>query len=202
MAQSSVADAKLQYKLDINEGRYARHYITLQVGDPVFPQIFMEGGDAMSGSLADVWTGTPYYYMARRVASPLTVSASYYYAVRHWLHVGGRLGVYGETYTYRDARREGQQPSFTRRDVMAYLMASARFQFLDRKYVGLYASLSIGIMGEYNHNAPGHVEGIFIPYPTFEATFLGLRVGDQVYWTLELGPGLDGIVTTGIGTRF
>ena len=73
-------------------------------------------------------------------------------------------------------------------------MVNARFQWLNRDIVKMYSSLGLGAMTAF-----GLVKESFFFY---DATWVGLAVGEKVYGYFEFGGGASGVARAGLGVRF
>ena len=73
-------------------------------------------------------------------------------------------------------------------------MVNARFQWLNRDIVKMYSSLGLGAMTAF-----GLVKESFFFY---DATWVGLAVGEKVYGYFEFGGGASGVARAGMGVRF
>lgn len=193
-----------QYLQDRKEGKFPRHYIEVAFGDPYMNMMFHNHYSGFMAcncneenqypSTADRWTTEyTYNYRSKHVSSPFAVSLTYYYSLRNWLQLGGTLAWWGEHYDYRDARSN----YFVERRLSETLtlMPAIRFQYYDRRVVGIYSGLAAGIMLDWEPKR-------FYVTPAWQITAFGLRVGTRVYWNMEVGAGMKGFFSTGIGTRF
>lgn len=188
---------------------FERHYIQFNIGDNILNSIF-------SGTYSPYY---PYYpclpcednygydpyawfegytgtYNSYQAIIPITFSLQYFYAIKPWLHVGADV-YYSGDYYHTSERGTGR---LLHRDcnIQLSVLPSIRFQFFNRQKVGMYAGLAAGFY--YNYlKLNSTAEHVY--FFAWQTTFFGLRVGNRVFWTLELGAGNKGFVTTGVGVR-
>lgn len=177
-----------------------RHYVQFSIGDPLFNQLFASDA-CWIDTHRDDWFA-PDVYGAAYALLP-TFSFTYYYSVLTWLQVGGEVQYYGEYSVVRD------RLTHDRLGVSGYsalnIMPSVRFQYLNKRYVGLYSGVSLGLFlgftsGSKLYDPTNSNEcGVL---PAFQVTALGVRVGNKVFGTAEIGVGNKGFATIGIGARF
>lgn len=188
---------------------FPRHYLEVRVGDPLVAEfmssIFGNGHYyplldpiyAYTTEKGDIWTGhytQPYRKSGYTLPS---FSLAYHYAVRPWLQVGPVVSYYGFTNRYYD---RGDETHLYNRGVhFASVLADVRFQYFNRPKVGLYSGVGLGFSVGTDYRS---AERAPIGAPAWQVTALGLRVGDRVYWNMELGFGVEGFGQTGIGCRF
>lgn len=179
-----------------------RHYIQLNIGDPLFNMLYSGSEQCYPyGYDYDRWF-KPDVYDAAYSLLP-TFSLSYYYAVKPWLHVGGEIYFSGEYSVVRD--RISDKYRGISGNTGLSISPAIRFPYWNKRYVGLYSGLSLGLYigmaqgaGLYDPNKSDFVYVL----PAFQVTALGVRVGNKVYGIAEIGIGNKGIVTIGIGARF
>lgn len=181
------------------QAAFPRHYLTFSVGDAFFAHEMEYGHDPnISGS------SSPHYkwfeddvYTSRAVYLPC-FELSYYYAFRQWFLLGAEAGYsylgYNSNYVADGSHYQ------TYGEHILTVMLSARFQYINKKYFGLYQNLAFGI-GMYFDTMNADLQFV-LPLPAFQFNLLGMRFGNKVYGTLELGIGAKGFANIGIGTRF
>ena len=138
-------------------------------------------------------------YCSRDMYGLPAFSFSYYRALRHWLHLGFSMSYYARTLQVSSV--DTKEPVGNQFCHLISPMAAIRFQYLDRPIVGLYSGLALGVTISPCFTVAQPKTQCFVA-PAFQLTALGLRVGNRVYWTTELGFGDKGFVCTGIGARF
>ena len=82
------------------------------------------------------------------------------------------------------------------------ILPSIRFQYLDRPVVGLYSGVSVGVLFAIESDYLDPKPRFDAVLPAFQLTALGVRVGNRVYGTAEIGVGHKGFVNIGVGARF
>lgn len=183
-----------------------RHYVSFSIGDNLFNALY--GGYSYIGYYEPTSSRTNWFapdvYSKYDLFLP-TFSFSYYYAFKPWLLVGGELYYCGE---YSPVYEKPQMQKIGNAGTTAIsILPSIRFQYFNRKYCGLYSGLSlgwfIGIDNGYDlyTGIPQDAAGIYSRI-SFQITAFGVRFGDKIYGTAEIGCGVKGIATIGIGTRF
>lgn len=194
------------YPQDDVANRFQRHYLSISVGDNLFNALY--GGYSYIGYYEPTSSRTNWFapdvYSKYDLFLP-TFSFSYYYAFKPWLLVGGELYYCGE---YSPVYEKPQMQKIGNAGTTAIsILPSIRFQYFNRKYCGLYSGLSlgwfIGIDNGYDlyTGIPQDAAGIYSRI-SFQITAFGVRFGDKIYGTAEIGCGVKGIATIGIGTRF
>lgn len=179
-----------------------RHYLQLNIGDPLFNILYSSpGGYVQSDFGCDGWF-KPDVYDAAYSLLP-TFSVSYFYAVRPWFLVGGEVYYSGEYNVVRD-RLSNQWQGISGKSGLS-ILPTIRFQYLNKRYVGLYSGLSLGVYVGMTHGFElydPNCSNVAYALPAFQITALGVRVGNRVYGIAEIGLGNKGIATVGVGTRF
>ncbi|MGM9806249.1 MAG: hypothetical protein ACI3Z7_07475 [Candidatus Aphodosoma sp.] len=184
---------------------HPRHYVQFNIGDPLFNMIY--GGNFGCCGYCDYSTQynwfTPDVYESAYTQLP-TFSLSYYYAVKPWLHIGGELYYEGEYYIIRDRVTNNYGGVAGRTSLN--ILPTIRFQYFNRRIVGLYSGLSLGLhlnieSGNKLYD-PTASNSYCTALPAFQLTAIGIRVGNRIFGTAEIGVGNKGIATIGIGARF
>ncbi len=138
-------------------------------------------------------------YSGKSVTTGL-ISADFNIQFLHWLALGTQLNAAAITTEEMSPISQQKIGSFPSVSVSA--LAYARFTYLNRKYVKMYASVGLGVGYSYE-GAPSTSEtyseviarGQFIP--------LGIMAGDKVYGLLEFGGGTEYCgFRLGVGYRF
>lgn len=179
----------------------SRHYIDLQIGDPILSgllsQDFYYPESYYDIPYADRWTGhyNPTYLKSFYLLP--SISASYHYAILPWLQLGGTFNFYCSGDTYNDYMNDHYAYRITSSNIA--LLFDVRFRWFRRPVAGLYSSLAAGI-DIVDHAKNGQHQNHILPMG--QLTFIGLQLGRQVYWNVELGVGVEGFFKTGIGYRF
>lgn len=179
---------------------FPRHYLSLSVGEPWLNIIYSSWGGGHGYVPIDEWF-RPEIYNKSKIELP-ALSLTYFYSINSWLMVGAEVYYWG---AYTRVHERVTDEYMTTVGVTCLSIAPAvRFQYINRKYWGLYSGLSAGIF----FNIDGASELYFgsneynYTKPAFQLTALGVRFGDRIYGTAELGLGNKGIFSMGIGTRF
>lgn len=192
------------YAQDTPQKQPVRHYISLSLGDNLFNGLM---GGYIDISCCEpsfpVWFG-PDAYLHTSVTLP-TFSLSYYYAFKPWLLVGAEAyysGIYSPVYEKPQMQKIGMAST-----TVISILPSVRFQYFNRRYCSLYSGISFGLFLAIDHgehfftgNPKDAVSGMVMP--SYQLTAFGVRFGDRIYGTAEIGCGVKGIATIGIGTRF
>lgn len=185
---------------------FPRHYVQFNLGDPII-NMALYGGFGMEdcvtcyrGSSVN-WFRDDTYTSSRAVTP--TLSFSYFYAIKPWLHLGGEVHYAGDYYAYRNRITNKYLGSggYTSLGIMPAI----RFQYLNKRLVGLYSGLAFGlhiIIDNEAHIRDREYSVDFEFMPGFQLTALGVRVGNKVFGTAEIGVGQKGILTLGVGARF
>ena len=142
-------------------------------------------------NLSEQLASARYYSGPERLLSNL--SLEYAYAVKSWLHIGGKLVFSG----YFGSRRSVITDEVLYRDNTYYGAAlfNVRFEWLRRKSVQMYSAVGAGVVSRVSR-------GDTYAIPMFDATYLGLSVGRGFYGFVELGGGASGSIRAGVGCRF
>lgn len=192
------------YPQDDVANRFQRHYLSISVGDNLFNA--MMGGyinaEYSSGTIDNNWF-EPDVYNHSYTTLP-TFSLTYYCAFKPWLLVGAEAyysGIYTQVYQRPQMERVGMSGT-----TVVSVLPSIRFQYFNRRYCGLYSGISLGLFMAFEHGNQlytSRTEPVQVNLmPSFQLTAFGVRFGDKIYGTAEIGCGVKGIATIGIGTRF
>ncbi len=179
-----------------NSAEFPRHYIEFGVGDPFMNQIYLDTWSSSSYNYYS-WFG-PNIYSNYWCVLP-NFHINYRYSVLKWLQVGGEI-YYGGYYSQACDIITDEYLGMNNQTQIS-LVASVRFQYLNRPRIGIYSGVALGAQciytDEYEINDP---QVYFLP--AFQFTAIGLRAGNRIYGTIELGWGNKGFANVGIGARF
>lgn len=174
------------YRHDIRVGLGATGLSMLFYLDTTFDELFSPSNETMSDILAH------YRFDYGKLRLTPVISLEYSYAVNDWFAIGVK-GSYVSMYRTRRHAHTGER--YGRVSLTAVnAMINARFQWLNRDIVKMYSSLGLGAMASV-----GLAREKFFFY---DATWVGLSVGEKVYGYFEFGGGASGIARAGLGVRF
>ena len=173
-------------------GMHHRHEIRFEVGDPLGIMVlqkksdhspYLSGLDHALETVGYAWRATPVF------------SLNYHYRLTKWLWVGAMVN-----YTYYKDHTDYTYPFWSSRILNCItLMPELRFSYLNRPHVTLYSAAALGLTLFLNNQ----IDPSPSTYPTFQLTAFGVRVGgEHLFGTLELGAGIKGIASAGIGYAF
>lgn len=164
----------------VRGGEFRNHEIGVSYGIYTGPQLLNVFVEILSLSFAEV-----------DLRSTGAVSASYlYFPIKH-VGVGGTLGY------QRGREPVGAEFTCSRNYVTA--MATAKFYWFNKPYVGMYSSLSAGatyIFGEYN----GASERMW--RFAGQVSAVGLEAGGRLRGFIECGLGTMGLLRAGLCVKF
>lgn len=188
-------------------GMHHRHEVRFEVSDPsgVFFLMnlckFDNGGHTEyefdpGDGLAFAFRNTPVF------------SFNYHYRLTKWLWVGAMVN-----YAYYKDHTDfpfHTNASYTQRTINCLtLMPELRFSYLNRPHVTLYSAVAAGASlffgKQYNARNYGDFswEKISKVYPSCQLTAFGVRAsGEHLFGSFELGVGMKGFVSGGIGYAF
>ena len=179
-----------------------RHYVQFSVGDPLmngwfggyfgFCDMGDPFGDPGSWFTPDVYT--------RTAAILPSFAVNYRYAIKYWLHLGVEV-YYGGKYSRQHDRITDAFVGTTDITQLS-ILPSIRFQYLDRPVVGLYSGVSVGVLFAIESDYLDPKLRFDAVLPAFQLTALGVRVGNRVYGTAEIGVGHKGFFNIGVGSSF
>lgn len=123
------------------------------------------------------------------------INLTYTYRLKSWFELSGRLTYSGEYSDYYDGFAD---------DLLLYnydihaasVVVTARFLWLNRKYVRLYSSIGLGVRSIFETGENGN-DVYFLP--ALDLTYFGIKAGKNVYGFAELSLGVSGLVSAGIG---
>ena len=181
------------------DGMHHRHEVRFEVGDPLGIMILQNKNNHLpniSGSnltaVGHAWRATPVF------------SFNYHYRLTKWLWAGAMVNY---AY-YRDHTDYTYQVYNMRWMHCITLMPELRFSYLNRPHVTLYSAVAAGatvFVGHENssweeYDGQWWKESV---YPTFQLTAFGVRAGgEHLFGTFELGAGIKGFASAGIGYTF
>ena len=174
------------YRHDLRVGLGATGLSLLFYLDTTFEELFPPKNETMSDILAH------YRFDYGELRLTPVISLEYSYAVNDWFAIGFK-GSYVSMYRNRTHAHTGERHGRVSLTVIN-AMVNARFQWLNRDIVKMYSSLGLGAMTAF-----GLVKESFFFY---DATWVGLAVGEKVYGYFEFGGGASGVARAGLGVRF
>lgn len=174
------------HRHDLRVGLGATGLSQLFYLDTTFDANFPSDNETMSDILAH------YRFNYGELRLTPVISLEYSYAVNNWFAIGVK-GSYVSMYRTRTHAHTGERHG---RVAISALnaMVNARFQWLNRDIVKMYSSLGLGAMTAF-----GLAQETFFFY---DATWVGLSVGEKVYGYFEFGGGASGVARAGLGVRF
>lgn len=197
-----VLAQEVQYE-ELKKTDWPRHYVSVSVGDAFFTNFLWGGCGSMWSncvpgmeyySCEDCSEGEPKTSPKTINAGPLSFAASYHYAINNRFHIGVETNFANISSIY--TKKEGSDKlSMAEWQMMHAVMLSLRWQYFDREKVGIYSGFAAGINSVIPSNEKAKIR------PAWQLNAFGLRVGNGVFWKLELGFGVLGFVNTGIGMR-
>ena len=131
------------------------------------------------------------------------ISAEYFYHVKNWLGVGG-IFAYGQNkqdvMSGKDKIGESKNSYYT-------LMPAVKFDWLRKKYFGMYSKLAIGAtLRNEKYNSSNNSNNDYNDsevHVNWQASFLGIEAGSPTLrGFLELGTGEQGIILVGVRSKF
>lgn len=132
-------------------------------------------------------------YSPRKTSGGIT--AAYYYRVAYALSVGVAFtytGLYGDIFDARNGRKVSSN------DMATISVAPAlRLQWLNRPMVRCYSAIAIGSAVDITS-----IDDRCETYLGLSGTIAGVSVGRRLYGFAEIGAGMQGIFSAGIGYRF
>lgn len=174
------------YRHDLRVGLGATGLSQLFYLDTTFDANFPSDNETMSDILAH------YRFNYGELRLTPVISLEYSYAVNNWFAIGVK-GSYVSMYRTRTHAHTGERHGRVAISTVN-AMVNARFQWLNRDIVKMYSSLGLGAMTAF-----GLAQETFFFY---DATWVGLSVGEKVYGYFEFGGGASGVARAGLGVRF
>lgn len=188
-----------------------RHEFQLNVGDPILAVNSSSIG--FDNFVYSIFREFPFTYSATYWTHPIgdypitryvpTFSFNYHYRAVKWFWVGGLTTITGLHNTWRD--RFTDEVTGHGSEVRITLMPDLRFSYLNRKHVTLYSGFGIGL--DLITMKDPHVYGDDNTRThcgfAYQLTAFGVKAGAKHWFgNLELGFGLKGIVSAGLGYEF
>ncbi len=180
-------------------GLHHRHEIRFEIGDPLGIMILQNKNNHLpniSGSnltaVGHAWRATPVF------------SFNYHYRLTKWLWAGAMVNY---AY-YRDHTDYTYQVYNMRWMHCITLMPELRFSYLNRPHVTLYSAVAAGATLFVGHENPTWeiYDGQWwkhSTFPSFQLTAFGVRAGgEHLFGSFELGVGIKGFASAGIGYAF
>ena len=183
------------------DGMKHRHEVRFEVGDPLGIMIIQKYSDhspSISGldhaleTVGYAWRATPVF------------SLNYHYRLTKWLWAGAMVN-----YAYYKDHTDYSSNFWNSRILNCItLMPELRFSYFNRPHVTLYSAVAAGatvFVGHENssweeYDGQWWKESV---YPTFQLTAFGVRAGgEHLFGTFELGAGIKGFASAGIGYAF
>ena len=124
-------------------------------------------------------------------------SLGYTQELSQWLSLGVQAAYSG---IYQSQRLEGMTTDrlYTHRFA---LYPAVRFTYLNRPIIRLYSGAGLGVGMKWKHEFfDRDVE--YSVFPTGQVTFFGLSVGHRLFANWEIGYGVKGYLTLGMGYRW
>lgn len=124
-------------------------------------------------------------------------SLGYTQELSQWLSLGVQAAYSG---IYQSQRLEGMTTDrlYTHRFA---LYPAVRFTYLNRPIIRLYSGAGLGVGMKWKHEFfDRDVE--YSVFPTGQVTFFGLSVGRRLFANWEIGYGVKGYLTLGMGYRW
>ena len=180
-------------------GMHNRHEIRFEVGDPLGIMILQNKNNHLpniSGSnltvVGHAWRATPVF------------SFNYHYRLTKWLWAGAMVN-----YVFFKDHTDYTFTRFSNRTQHGItLMPELRFSYFNRPHVTLYSAAALGFtffLGHINTSLDDlHSHQLYISeFPSFQLTAFGIRAGgEHLFGTFELGAGIKGFASAGIGYAF
>ena len=180
-------------------GLHHRHEIRFEIGDPLGIMILQNKKNHLpniSGAnltaVGHAWRATPVF------------SFNYHYRLTKWLWAGAMVNY---AY-YRDHTDYTYQVYNMRWMHCITLMPELRFSYLNRPHVTLYSAVAAGATLFVGHENPTWeiYDGQWwkhSTFPSFQLTAFGVRAGgEHLFGSFELGVGIKGFASAGIGYAF
>ena len=187
------------------DGMKHRHEVRFEVGDPLGVYFLMNiYGEKNYGQTTE-YTFEPNRGLSSSFRATPVFSLNYHYRLTKWLWAGAMVNY---AY-YKDHTDYGYDFYDSRNQHCITLMPELRFSYLNRPHVTLYSAVAAGatlFFGWEYHSKPYaefYWEKSKKVYPTFQLTAFGIRAGgEHLFGTFELGAGIKGFASAGIGYAF
>ena len=187
------------------DGMKHRHEVRFEVGDPLGVFFLMNiYGEKNYGQTTE-YTFEPNRGLSSSFRATPVFSLNYHYRLTKWLWAGAMVNY---AY-YKDHTDYGYDFYDSRNQHCITLMPELRLSYLNRPHVTIYSAVAAGatlFFGWEYHSKPYAVfywEKSKKVYPTFQLTAFGIRAGgEHLFGTFELGAGIKGFASAGIGYAF
>ncbi len=188
-------------------GMHHRHEVRFEVSDP-FGVFFLMNLRKFDNGGHTEYEFDPGDGLAFAFRTTPVFSFNYHYRLTKWLWVGAMVN-----YAYYKDHTDfpfHTNASYTQRTINCLtLMPELRFSYLNRPHVTLYSAVAAGASlffgKQYNARNYGYFswEKISKVYPSCQLTAFGVRAGgEHLFGSFELGVGMKGFVSGGIGYAF
>ena len=188
------------------DGMKHRHEVRFEVGDPLGVFFLMNlYGEKNYGQTTE-YTFEPNRGLSSSFRATPVFSFNYHYRLTKWLWAGAMVNY---AY-YKDHTDYGYDFYDSRNQHCITLMPELRFSYLNRPHVTIYSAVAAGATLFFGKvlNANLYAEEISLEktrkvYPTLQLTAFGVRAGgEHLFGTFELGAGIKGFASAGIGYAF
>ena len=188
-------------------GMHLRHEVRFEVSDPFGIFFLMNLHEFDNGGHTE-YEFDPDRGLAFAFRTTPVFSLNYHYRLTKWLWVGAMVN-----YAYYKDHLDypfGTNAVYTQRRMNCLtLMPELRFSYLNRPHVTLYSAVAAGaslFFGKQLYEKQYgslYWERINKVYPSCQLTALGVRAGgEHLFGTFELGVGIKGFASAGIGYAF
>ena len=188
-------------------GMHHRHEIRFEISDP-FSVFFLMNLHKFDNGGHTEYEFDPDDGLAFAFRITPVFSFNYHYRLTKWLWVGA-MGNYAYYKHLTDLPLHTNAISTQRTINCLTLMPELRFSYLNRPHVTLYSAVAAGaslFFGKqlYEKQYEGlYWEKINKVYPSCQLTAFGVRAGgEHLFGSFELGVGMKGFVSAGIGYAF
>jgi hypothetical protein len=129
-----------------------------------------------------------------------TFSLSYHHRFAKWFWFGGIASYYTTVGGKKNDLQTGETFSYSN-DGYFGIAPSVRFSYLNLPSVTLYSGLALGFGCTFEHQHSPN-EFSYEPLPYFQITYFGVNFGKKIFGNAELGIGIKGFFSAGIGYKF
>lgn len=186
------------------DGMKNRHEVRFEVGDPLGVFFLMNlYGEKNYGQTTE-YTFEPNRGLFSSFRATPVFSLNYHYRLTKWLWAGAMVNY---AY-YKDHTDYGYNLYESRNQHCITLMPELRFSYFNRPHLTLYSAIAAGTTLFVGHENSSWEEydgqwWKLSVYPTFQLTAFGVRAGgEHLFGTFELGAGIKGFASAGIGYAF
>jgi hypothetical protein len=187
------------------DGMKHRHEVRFEVGDPLGVFFLMNlYGEKNYGQTTE-YTFEPNRGLSSSFRATPVFSLNYHYRLTKWLWAGAMVNY---AY-YKDHTDYGYDFYDSRNQHCLTLMPELRFSYFNRPHVTLYSAVAAGMtlflgkelymenFGDFRWEKSSKVT------PSFQLTAFGVRAGgEHLFGSFELGVGIKGFASAGIGYAF